>query len=153
MCGLLQELRRLGRVLRDGRARLMHEGVLSRWGPTCELSKRGDLLVCPGWRGWWEKRLPGGCGRWKSRSQAGQRLGAWMHSVTVITKGVRKPGVRLEDPGRWQQGGWKGTERLDGGITGVQAGDDKPLRRQEGREERKSQAWERERGGPVSPAP
>lgn len=59
MWGLLQELRRLGRVLRDGRARLMHEGVLSRWGRTCELSKHGDLLVCCGWRGWWEKGFLG----------------------------------------------------------------------------------------------
>lgn len=44
-------------------------------------------------------------------------------------------------------------ERLDGGIPGIQAGDDKPLRRQEGREERKSQAWERDRGGQFSLLP
>lgn len=44
-------------------------GELSRWGWVCELSKRGDLLVCPGRVGlvgegppggpWWEEPHPG----------------------------------------------------------------------------------------------
>lgn len=69
-----------------------------------------------GGRGWWERDLSGGPGGWKSDTVGGQHLGAWLYSVTVITKGVRKPSVHFRGTRKVAAGRMEGTERQDGAL-------------------------------------